>query len=156
MTKEEAKQKLRKSGYNVVDDNSVVTVVISADSSMKNAIKDIKDKLNSWGFNSSFGIRQHKGVIEGAEMDETDEALDMELDDENEEIAEEEIENQKKTDAILTNDAEVTDTTSANKSATVESDDSDDDDEYYDEEDSDMLLTEESIQFSLEDFGLDF
>lgn len=156
MTKEEAKQKLRKSGYNVVDDNSVVTVVISADSSMKNAIKDIKDKLNSWGFNSSFGIRQHKGVIEGAEMDETDEALDVELDDENEEIAEEEIENQKKTDAILTNDAEVTDTTSADKSATVESDDSDDDDEYYDEEDSDMLLTEESIQFSLEDFGLDF
>lgn len=156
MTKEEAKQKLRKSGYNVVDDNSVVTVVISADSSMKNAIKDIKDKLNSWGFNSSFGIRQHKGVIEGAEMDETDEALDMELDDENEEIAEEEIENQKKTDAILTNDVEVTDTTSADKSATVESDDSEDDDEYYDEEDSDMLLTEESIQFSLEDFGLDF
>ena len=30
------------------------------------------------------------------------------------------------------------------------------DDEFFDEEDSDMLLDKDSVQFSLEDFGLDF
>ena len=34
MTKEEAKKKLRASGYNVIDDNSVVTVIISPDTPM--------------------------------------------------------------------------------------------------------------------------
>lgn len=30
------------------------------------------------------------------------------------------------------------------------------DDEFFDEEDTDMLLEKDSVQFSLEDFGLDF
>ncbi len=80
MTKEEAKQKLRKSGYNVVEDNSVVTVYISPEKSMKNAIRDVKEKLYSWGYNASFGIKQHKGAEEIIE-DLNDSEADVEVED---------------------------------------------------------------------------
>lgn len=146
MTKEETKQKLRKSGYVVVDDNSVVTVVISPDIPMKNAIKDIKDKLYSWGYDASFSIRQQKGAEEmvSAEVD----ILDENEENVNENDIVEAVTSDLVKEDVVQKNIEVDD--SKNES------ESESDDEYFDEEDSDMLLTEDSIQFSLEDFGLDF
>ncbi len=156
MTKEEAKQKLRKSGYNVVEDNSVVTVFISPETNMKNAIRDIKEKLYAWGYNASFGVKQHKGAEDMA----TEEAREEILEDEMIE-AEVEAEAEAEAEAVVAAPAKETLEAPAKVEATKapaeeSSDPTDDDDEWFDEEDSDMLLTEESIQFSLEDFGLDF
>jgi len=156
MTKEEAKQKLRKSGYNVVEDNSVVTVFISPETNMKNAIRDIKEKLYAWGYNASFGVKQHKGAEDMA----TEEAREEILEDEMIE-AEVEAEAEAEAEAVVAAPAKETleapAKVEATKAPAEESSDSTvDDDEWFDEEDSDMLLTEESIQFSLEDFGLDF
>lgn len=150
MTKEETKQKLRKSGYVVVDDNSVVTVVISPDVPMKNAIKDIKDKLYSWGYDASFSIRQQKGAEDMASVEEdiSDENEEVEAANEND-VVETETSALVKSD-VIQKDLEVNDSKIEVKS------ESESDDEYFDEEDSDMLLTEDSIQFSLEDFGFDF
>ena len=178
MTKEEAKQKLKKSGYNVIDDNSVVTVVIAPEMSIKNAIKDVKAKLNMWGYESSFGIKQLKGATEFETAEETQDETDADdiIDDsavginaatvdladaENEKEEDDAIISKKKSSERKKTKTDKVD----NKTDNVDSDSDsssdnsayfDEEDEYYDEEDSDMLLTEESIQFSLEDFGLDF
>ena len=158
MTKEEAKQKLRKSGYNVVEDNSVVTVFISPETNMKNAIRDIKEKLYAWGYNASFGVKQHKGAEDMATEEAREEILEDEM---IEEEAEVEVQAEAEAEAVVAAPAKDTLEAPAKVEATKapaeeSSDSTDDDDEWFDEEDSDMLLTEESIQFSLEDFGLDF
>lgn len=150
MTKEEAKKKLRASGYNVIDDNSVVTVIISPDTPMKNAIRDIKDKLNSWGYDASFGIRQHKGAEDFISDEEEAELNEDTVNEESVEAEEvEAVEEAAAEKEVVEEKVDTTSEASKKEEAT-------DEDEYYDEEDSDMLLTEESIQFSLEDFGLDF
>lgn len=186
MTKEEAKQKLRKHGYNVIDDNSVVTVVISPDASLKTALKDVKDKLSMWGYNASFGIRQQKGAenIEQDDVVETvddlaeTEAVDSISDTESatddnstdsagttvsstlDGLAEEKEDNasegKKTTSKKTKKSAEEEDTSAESENDSSDDEFFDDEDEYFDDEDSDMLLTEDSIQFSLEDFGLDF
>ncbi len=182
MTKEEAKNKLRKLGYTVVDDNSVVTVLIAPGTSMKNTIKTIKEMLYDWGYNASFAIRQHKGADEvaGDSLDDVDSMVDDESvadsvsDDERideESVGDESADDESVNDSPSDEETSVkNDKKKKTKAKTKKSNASDDeasfitvdtsgdlgDDEYYDEEDSDMLLTEESIQFSLEDFGLDF
>jgi len=202
MTKEEAKAKLRKSGYTVTDDNSVVTVYIAPEDNMKNVIRDIKEKLYTWGYNASFSVKQHKGTVEldVKKTEATDESDMAELDEDlslNEDLSSDDA---RYSDEDLSSDEDLAAVTEENeavepgidsntkedkmaskpKSAKPKnakpkkteppkaeppkaepkkddtSDSDDDDDEWYDEEDSDMLLTEESIQFSLEDFGLDF
>ena len=182
MTKEEARNKLKKLGYTVVDDNSVVTVLIAPGTSMKNTIKTIKDLLDDWGYSASFAIRQHKGADDFVKTSE-DDSEDIDMSDENMENLD-----------IVDGDDVITDSVRANKGESMEDSTSGDEDEpikatrknkskttskkktasdepvfmtkdtsgdlgedeYYDDEDSDMLLTEDSIQFSLEDFGLDF
>lgn len=170
MTKEEAKQKLRKSGYNVIEDNSVVTVLISPDSNMKNVIRDIKEKLYSWGYDASFGVKQHKGAEEVVAVDDIendileDSGISEAVDDsaETEEINKfkSKSEKIKLEDVIAASGDEDAKKTTLETVESVKSvkdtENADEDDEWFDEEDSDMLLTEESIQFSLEDFGLDF
>lgn len=166
MTKEEAKVKLRKSGYNVVEDNSVVTVYISPEKSMKNAIKDVKEKLYSWGYNASFGVKQHKGAEEIIDNlnDDIANNSDITLEEDAEVLVEDSSQGEaqivKATEVELKTDNTKGDELTVNNEAVTRSNESndttDDEDEWYDEEDSDMLLTEESIQFSLEDFGLDF
>lgn len=158
MTKEEAKNKLKKLGYVVGEDNSIVTVLISPGTSMKNTIKAIKDALYDMGYNSSFAVRQHKGSEALKSTEDNDEDIELEVETTEEETFEEESDLNVITDVAKAANKE---NLSAKKEAinSKESDDSnddEDDDEYYDEEDSDMLLTEDSIQFSLEDFGLDF
>ena len=165
MTKEEARQKLKKSGYNVIDDNSVVTVVIDPEVSIKNALKDVKSKLNAWGYDASFGIRQLKGAKDmgtGDSLADSEEDINVSGTDDLEVVSDNSVE-EKMPGVIdddksenVKNEVKSSQENSNADDASEGETDSLDDDEYYDEEDSDMLLTEESIQFSLEDFGLDF
>ncbi len=167
MTKEEAKQKLKKKGYKVSEDNSVVTVLVAPGVSMKNTIKDVKEKLSVWGYESSFSVRQSKGAENTEEIAE--ESADESVADAYEPDADagalkEAVkesgttkEKQGKEYEVVKSAAakaseEVPKTAAAKASKEVPTTE----DEYFDEEDSDMLLTESSIQFSLEDFGLDF
>lgn len=154
MTKEETKQKLRKAGYRVADDNSVVTVIIEPGVSMKTVITDIKGKLSAWGYDASFAIRQHKGTLEG-EVPESEQQSGL-VDDESDSYDEETVEDDN---LDVSDESEDTADSKRKQSKTVESKsdaDKDDDTDYFDEEDADMLLNEDSIQFSLEDFGMDF
>lgn len=70
ISKEEAKQKLRKMGYQVVEDGSIVTILIPVSVSLKTTIQDLKEKLKEIDYEASFGVRQ----IKDAEnvMDEQD------------------------------------------------------------------------------------
>lgn len=156
MTKEEAKKKLRSVGYTVVDDNSVVTVLISGDASMKNSIKDVREKLLTWGYEASFAIRQHKGELSEIE-DESDDEIDIAEEDAADDVA---LEDANALDEDMSGIAskaaasniDMADKKNGNVAEMKELSEED----YFDEEDSDMLLNESSIQFSLEDFGLDF
>ncbi len=154
MTKEEAKKKLKAAGYQVTDDNSVVTVLIPEGSSMKNSIKDVRDKLTQWGYNASFSIRQHKGEFETDMSEVTEEADAEDADIVAADIPAEDVEAKPIAEKIPASvkEEKASDTSDASKESAGEWSDED----YFDEEDSDMLLNENSIQFSLEDFGLDF
>ncbi len=154
MTKDEAKLKLRKEGYNVVDDNSVVTVLIAEDVSVSKTVKDVEAKLKALGYEASFAVKQvaDGSTIQTEESDDTDEAaLDEAVD--TEQDAETEADPDEAAAA-----GEVSMTKASDKTGGADdSDDSDSDDTgYLDDEDSDMLLTEDAVQFSLDDFGLDF
>ena len=157
MTKDEAKLKLRKEGYNVVDDNSVVTVLISADMSVSKTVKEVESKLKAFGYEASFAVKQ---VSDGfaPEIDETPDIEDAGFDFETAEAGD------------TVSGSEVQETAGDHKPGD-ESGEGDSDDvyngdtadsgnetevEYFDDDDSDMLLTEDAVQFSLDDFGLDF
>ena len=149
MTKDEAKIKLRKEGYNVVDDNSVVTVLIAPDASVSKTVKDVEAKLKTLGYEASFAVKQ---VADGSaiQTDEPDEdapdgVAETEQDQDTEDTAE---------DTAADGGSDVTEVPAEveDKADQAEEDDSG----YLDDEDSDMLLTEEAVQFSLDDFGLDF
>ena len=149
MTKDEAKHKLRKEGYNVVDDNSVVTVLIPVDASVPKTVKEIEDKLKTYGYEASFAVKQVSDAAASQGADVNDDSEDEVFEEESvpasaeEETAEEEA-------SIEEEPSKQTD----------EADDKEDDNggniEYFDEDDSDMLLTEDAVQFSLDDFGLDY
>jgi len=167
MTKEEAKLKLRKDGYQVVDDNSVVTVIISSETSLKNIVKDVKTKLASWGYEASFAVKQHKGELSADSADEEKDEVDY-IDEESEEILDEveatgeepvaeEAKPAKKTPAAKASKKESTKDSNSDDEGFLDDDDEDSlSDIKIDEDDMDMLLNEESIQFSLEDFGMNF
>ena len=61
MEKTEALNKLKKSGYQVQFDSSVVTVVLPVGSNTTQEIKKLKAFLAQIGYDASFGIRQEKG-----------------------------------------------------------------------------------------------
>ena len=60
MEKIEAVNKLKKAGYQVQFDSSVVTVLLSKRLNVIQEIKKIKSFLNEIGYNASFGIKQLK------------------------------------------------------------------------------------------------
>lgn len=166
MTKEEAKLKLRKDGYQVVDDNSVVTVIISSETSLKNIVKDVKTKLASWGYEASFAVKQHKGELSADSADEEKDEVDY-IDEESEEMLDEveatgeetvaEEKATKKAPAAKASKKENTKDSNSDDEGFLDDDDEDSlSDIKIDEDDMDMLLNEESIQFSLEDFGMNF
>ncbi len=76
ISKEEARQKLRKMGYEVVEDGSVITILISSSIPLKNVIKDLKEKLLEMDYTASFGIKQYKGKSEETK-EETKEEQEM-------------------------------------------------------------------------------
>ncbi len=152
MTKDEAKIKLRKEGYNVVDDNSVVTVLIAADASISKTVKEVEAKLKACGYEASFAVKQ---VADGsdirAEEDKDDAPGDLE-----DTAIDQETEESEDTVDIASEDKDTEVTEASDKSADNADETDPDDHGYLDDEDSDMLLTEEAVQFSLDDFGLDF
>ena len=60
MEKTEAAGKLKKAGYQVQFDSSVVTVLLSKKSNMTSEIKKIRAFLREHGYQASFGVRQMK------------------------------------------------------------------------------------------------
>ena len=60
MEKTEAVNKLKKAGYQVQFDSSVVTVLLSKRLNVTQEIKKIKSYLDEIGYHASFGIKQLK------------------------------------------------------------------------------------------------
>ncbi len=158
MTKDEAKIRLRKEGYNVVDDNSVVTVLITPDTSLKNTVKEVESKLKALGYDASFSVRQ----VADAAMSEAHKASEGPAAEDD--IEEEIIGNESEPESAGDDSPEVPE--AADEGVEDKKDDDGDGDgddnsggsviEYFDDEDSDMILTEDAVQFSLDDFGLNF
>lgn len=87
ITKDEAISKLKRAGYQIAEDNSMVTVLIPASVSIKGTIKEVKSKLGELGYEASFCIRQYKDGSKPV----TDRQEELEDDEENNnEIVEEE------------------------------------------------------------------
>ena len=81
MEKTEAVNKLKKAGYQVQFDSSVVTVLLSKRLNVTQEIKKIKSFLNEIGYDASFGIKQLKEDSSlDVKYDETDEVT-TEVDD---------------------------------------------------------------------------
>ena len=75
ITKEEAKSGLRKAGYYVVDDNSVITVLIKETDQMKKTISAVRELLLKMDYHASFSVRQE------AFLDDDDEDLENAFED---------------------------------------------------------------------------
>lgn len=193
ITKEEAINKLKKAGYNVVDEDSVITIIISEKASIKNTVKNVKELFLKIDYQASFGVKQHSGASdesagesEGNQTDEfdaedideyasnEDEIMVGDFAEENEEAVETVSANEKpvkKTGGTAKGSKKATTvkkTSDTKKSSKAKESDSDND-EFFDDEDEalddvstiklddldmDMMLNEDSVQFSLEDFGL--
>ena len=109
ISKDEARQKLKKMGFEVMEEGSVITVLVSNSVQLKSVIKDVKEKLLAMDYTGSFGIRQYKGEsnIKSTLQEEViDDAVKLNVDKDEQEMMD--------------------------------------------------LLNEESVQFSLEDFGIGF
>lgn len=193
ITKEEAINKLKKAGYNVVDEGSVVTIIISEKASVKNTVKSVKELFLKIDYQASFGVKQHSGAIGETNGESDSEENQNEFDDvindyseESEDISEVTIEDNqadepedespvedkpvkkatKSEKSVKTEKASGKKTSGDKKAAKAKEKDND---EFFDDEDEtlddvstiklddldmDMMLNEDSVQFSLEDFGL--
>ncbi|MBR5579300.1 MAG: hypothetical protein IKW28_09950 [Lachnospiraceae bacterium] len=60
MEKTEAVSRLRKAGYQVQFDSSVVTVLLPKKVNMNSEIKKVRSFLRELGYEASFGVRQRK------------------------------------------------------------------------------------------------
>ncbi len=161
-TKEEAKAKLRKAGYSIVDDNAVITVLVSEGSNLKNTVKNVKELLIKIDYKASFGIRQTNSSLDEENIELSSDADLMDEDDAD--ILEESTKAVKKSKKdSLKESAKAKDIKASKKDKASDDDFFDDEDEDLDSAassldldalDMDMLLNEESVQFSLDDFGL--
>ena len=75
ITKEEAKSGLRKTGYYVVDDNSVITVLIKETDQMKKTVSAVRELLLKMDYHASFSVRQE------AFLDDDDDDLENAFED---------------------------------------------------------------------------
>jgi hypothetical protein len=75
ISKEEAKAGLRKAGYNVVDDNSVITVLIKGTDQMKKTVSAVRELLLKMDYHASFSVRQE------AFLDDDDDDLENAFED---------------------------------------------------------------------------
>lgn len=158
ISKDEARNKLKKAGYNVVDDNSILTVIISKDESVKNTVKKVKELFAKMEYNASFGVKQHTdaGSFENGELDDTIEmdSLDQDVAGGNDDVS---FDNSDINDTTLATKEDKTDENIVNDSTEEFWDDEDDGQDLgssFGELDMDMLLNEDNVQFSLEDFGM--
>lgn len=69
MEKTEAVNRLKKAGYQVSFDASVVSVVIPSESNLNQEIKKLRTFLAEIGYDASFGIKQQKQDVRSAEVD---------------------------------------------------------------------------------------
>lgn len=65
ISKDEAISKLKKAGYQILDDNSMVTVLIPKTTSLKSAVKELKLKLKEIDYDASFCVKHHKASSNG-------------------------------------------------------------------------------------------
>lgn len=65
--KTEAMNKLKKAGYEVQFDSSIVTVILPSKVNVNQEIKKLKSFFQEIGYDSSFGIKQNKGKLEKTE-----------------------------------------------------------------------------------------
>lgn len=75
ITKEEAKSGLRKAGYYVVDDNSVITVLIQANGNLKKTVSDVRELLYGMDYHASFSVKQIAEAAVNEEEEESDSVL---------------------------------------------------------------------------------
>ena len=75
ITKEEAKSGLRKAGYYVVDDNSVITVLRQANGNLKKTVSDVRELLYGMDYHASFSVKQIAEAAVNEEEEESDSAL---------------------------------------------------------------------------------
>ncbi len=176
VSKEEAKIKLRKAGYTVAADNAVITILVSEGTNIKNVVKNIKELFLEIGYEASFGVRQTNSDMGDVSVNDEEDAFDAITEDVSEDTADvaalADIKEKPFTeDIIVENKAEkkakkpvAKSKAKVAKSKIVEEDDFFDDEDENPEEavgnieldafDMDMLLNEDSVQFSLEDFGM--
>lgn len=139
ISKDEAKAKIKKAGYNVSVDGSLLTVIIEPGKSIKNTVKELKELFLKIDYNMSFSVKQ-SSLAGNTDTDNVDEIDEAEASDEIDSV----------------------DIGSSEKDVNEEKDffDDEDDLEEVDEKlkldnyDMDMILNESSMQFSLEDFGM--
>lgn len=96
ISKGEAIQRLKRMGVMVADDQSIVTVLLPADTPLAKGVKDIKEKLKAMEYEASFSIRQSRDAQMEKEKIALDanESLDEEAFDEEdviEDVSEEEL-----------------------------------------------------------------
>lgn len=157
ISKDEAKAKLRKAGYSVVDDNSVITILVPEKTNIKNVVKNVKELFLKNDYQASFGVRQTSSAL-----DTNDEMLEDET-----ELEDSGIDTDEDIDSTV---VALGEKTTKSKTSSKKKDKKDSEDDFFDDEDEnpensdssitldefdmDMLLNEESVQFSLEDFGM--
>ena len=91
MEKTEAVSRLRKAGYQVQFDSSVVTVLLPKKMNMNSEIKKVRSFLRELGYEASFGVRQVKAADMAEEELEDTEGIELsasEIDEEPEETKE--------------------------------------------------------------------
>lgn len=84
ISKMEAMQKLKKMGMSVVDDYSIITVLIPRGSSFKTVLKELKEKLNQIDYHASFCVKYesiHDEITYNTEILKSD--LDVGIDEDN-------------------------------------------------------------------------
>ena len=105
MEKTEAVNKLKKAGYQVQFDSSVVTVLLSKRLNVTQEIKKIKSFLNEIGYDASFGIKQLK---EDSSLDvKYDEADETAMEVEDTEVIKTEVEETEVVSEEVSLDSEV-------------------------------------------------
>ena len=72
MEKTEAVSRLKKAGYQVQFDSSVVTVLVPKKGNMNSEIKKVRSFLREAGYDASFGVRQIKADALEEENSETE------------------------------------------------------------------------------------
>ena len=79
ISKGEAIVRLKKMGVLVAEDQSIVTILLPKEVSLKAGIKDIKEKLKSMDYEASFCIRQKKDLsVKDAPIDENENQTEAE------------------------------------------------------------------------------